>query len=133
MVMNLLFFLMAGGTLCLLLWSGMELFNAQEDPLGDRLEELQTHAMVASARTTRRKGSGARGLDRILYIVGLFPGGEDWMKGSDKLLHRAGVRKKYGLAVYTIGTILFTLLLLMGLLWLKRDALDSSLLGGLVA
>src|SRR5205823_5103548 len=48
-------------------------------------------------------------------------------------LHRAGVRKKYGLAIYTIGTILFTLLLLMGLLWLKRDALDSSLLGGLVA
>jgi len=50
MLTNLLFFLIAGGTLTLLLWTGLELFRAQEDPLGDRLEELQTQAMVVSAR-----------------------------------------------------------------------------------
>ena len=65
--------------------------------------------------------------DGILSLVGMVPGGEDWMRGSDRLLRRAGVRKKYALAVYTIGTILWTLLLLTGLLWVKRDQLDSSL------
>src|SRR5437764_6898465 len=132
MLMNLLFFVAAGATLSLLLWSGAEIFRAQEDPLGDRLEELQSQALVAAQRTARRK-IGGTGLDRILSLVGMVPGGEDWMRGSDRLLRRAGVRKKYALAVYTIGTILWTLLLLTGLLWVKRDQLDSSLLGGLVA
>jgi tight adherence protein C len=132
MLMNLLFFVAAGATLSLLLWSGAEIFSAQEDPLGDRLEELQSQALVAAQRTARRK-IGDTGLDRILWLVGMVPGGEDWMRGSDRLLRRAGVRKKYALAVYTIGTILWTLLLLTGLLWVKRDQLDSSLLGGAVA
>src|SRR5438045_1029507 len=111
MLTNLLFFALAGLTLSLLMWSGIELFRNQEDPLGDRLEELQSQALVVAHRAARRK-VGGRGLDRILSIVALFPGGEDWMRGSEKLLHRAGMRKKYALAVYTIGTILFTLLLL---------------------
>src|SRR3954463_10259660 len=109
MLTNLLFFVMAGGTLSLLWWSGVEIFRTQEDPLGDRLEELQSQALVVAQRTARRKLGGS-GLDRILSLVALFPGGDDWMRGSDRLLHRAGVRKKYALAVYTIGTILFTLL-----------------------
>jgi tight adherence protein C len=132
MLMNLLFFVAAGATLSLLLWSGAEIFSAQEDPLGDRLEELQSQALVAAQRTARRK-IGGTGLDRILWLVGMVPGGEDWMRGSDRLLRRAGVRRKYALAVYTIGSILWTLLLLIGLLWVKRDQLDSSLLGGAVA
>src|SRR3982751_111320 len=131
MLMNILFFLMAGATLSLLLWSGMEIFRTQEDPLGERLEELQSQALVVAQRTARRK-IGGTGLDRILSVVGMFPGGEDWMRGSDRLLRRAGVRNKYALAVYTLGTILWTLLLLAGLIWVKRDELDSSLLGGVV-
>ena len=41
MLVNLLFFLFAGGTITLLLWTGIEIFRTQEDPLADRLEELQ--------------------------------------------------------------------------------------------
>jgi tight adherence protein C len=132
MLMNILFFVAAGATLSLLLWSGTEIFRAQEDPLGDRLEELQSQALVVAQRTARRK-IGGTGLDRILSVVGMIPGGEDWMRGSDRLLRRAGVRNKYALAVYTLGTIFWTLLLLTGLIWVKRDQLDSSLLGGVVA
>ena len=132
MLMNLFFFVAVGATLSLLLWSGIELFRTQEDPLGDRLEELQSQALVAAQRTARRKPGGT-GLDRVLYLVGMFPGGEDWMRGSERLLHRAGVRKKYALALYTIGTLVWTLLLLGGLFWLKRHELDSSLLGGITA
>src|SRR5437762_4941101 len=128
MLSNPLFFMMAGATLSLLLWSGVELFREQEDPLGDRLEELQSQALLAAQRTARRK-LGGRGLDRILSVVAALPGGEDWVRGSERLLTRAGVRKKYALALYTLGTIVWTLLLLTGLLWIKRNELDSSLLG----
>jgi tight adherence protein C len=131
MLTNLLFFALLGGTLSLLLWSGAALFENQEDPLGDRLEELQSQALVSAQRTARRK-LGGRGIDRVLSVVALL-GGEDWMRGSERLLHRAGIRNKHALAIYTLGTILFTVLLVGGLFWLKRDALDSSILGGLVA
>jgi len=132
MLTYLLFFVAVGATLSLLLWSGTEIFRTQEDPLGDRLDELQSQALVAAQRTARRK-IGGTGLDRILSFVAMVPGGEDWMRGSERLLRRAGVRKQYALAVYTLGTIIWTLILLTALLWLKRDALDSSLLGGVVA
>jgi tight adherence protein C len=131
MLTYFLFFLAAGATLSLLLWSGVEIFRNQEDPLGDRLEELQSQALVVAQRTTRRKASG--GLDRIQSLVALFPGGEDWMHGSDRLLQRAGIRYKHALSLYVLCTIVFTLLLLAGLFWLKWDSLDSSILGGLVA
>jgi tight adherence protein C len=132
MLTSLLFFVLLGATLSLLAWSGTEIFGDQEDPLGDRLDELQSQALVAAQRTARRK-LGGTGIDRVLGVIALFPGAEDWLRGSERLLHRAGVRAKYALAVYAIATILFTLALLGGLFWLKRNELDSSILGGLVA
>jgi tight adherence protein C len=132
MLTALLFFLVLGATLTALLWLGMDVFGPQEDPLGDRLEELQSRAIVASQRTGRRKLGGS-GIHRILGMIAVVPGAEDWIRGSERLLHRAGVRAKYALALYIIGTILFTLGLLGGLFWIKRDQLDSSLLGGVVA
>src|SRR5882672_5103277 len=126
---NLIFFVITGATLMLLFWLGVDLFRPQEDPLGDRLEELQSQAIVASQRTTRRK-SGERGL---LYLVGLFPGGEDWIHTSERLLKRAGIRKKYALPLYIAGTLLWALLLLAGTVWLQRDNLGTNLLGGTVA
>ena len=132
MLTNLLFFLLAGGTLTLLIWSAMELFRNVEDPLGDRLEELQTHAMVAAARTPRRK-AGASGPGRILNFVSLFPGADDWIRGSERLLNRAGIRRKWALSLYIIGTIVFTLALLAGMLWLQRENPPASMLGGVVA
>ena len=60
MVFGLLFFLLALATFSTLVWSGMQLFSRQEDPLGDRLEELQAHAMVAAARTPPEGGGRFR-------------------------------------------------------------------------
>jgi tight adherence protein C len=132
MLTDLLFFLFTGATLSLLLWTGMELFRSQEDPLGDRLEGLQSQAMVVAARTARRKRAG-RGLDRFLYLVGLFPGGDDWMRSTEKLLNQAGVRRKQALAVYTILVILFVLSLAAGVIYLQRNNPPTSLIGGLLA
>jgi tight adherence protein C len=132
MLTDLLFFLLTGATLTLLIWTGAELFRNQEDPLGDRLEGLQSQAMVVAARAARRKRAG-RGLDRFLYLVGLFPGGDDWMRGTEKLLNQAGVRRKQALAVYTILVILFVLSLAGGVIYLQRNNPSTSLIGGLAA
>ncbi|HTX36967.1 MAG TPA: type II secretion system F family protein [Bryobacteraceae bacterium] len=132
MLTNLFFFLIAGATLSLLAWSGMELFRNQEDPLGDRLEELQSRAMVVAKSAARRKNSG-RGLDRILFLVASVPGGDDWIHGSEKLLNRAGIRRRNATAIYVILTLLFALTLVAGLVYLQRNNPPTSLLGGLVA
>ncbi|MBS1855775.1 MAG: type II secretion system F family protein [Acidobacteria bacterium] len=133
--MNLIFFILVGGTLSLLLWTGYELFFVnQENPLADRLEGLQSQAMVTAARTSRRKNGGT-GLDRVLGFIGLFPGGEDWMNGTEKLLSQAGVRRKSALALYCIFVLIFTASLFAGTIYLQKDNKDAaaSLFGGLVA
>src|SRR5437867_3431774 len=115
MLIDLLFFVFAGATLTVLFWSGFELTRAREDPLGDRLEELQSQALVAVQRAARRKTSG-RGIDRVLNLVSAFPGGEDWLHGSERLLHRAGIRKRQALAIYVILTLLFLFSLAAGMI-----------------
>ena len=135
MLTNLFFFLLTGCTLSLIIWTGFELFRNQEDPLAERLEGLQSQALVVTSRvTTRRKASGT-GLDRVLYLIGLVPGGEDWMSGTEKLLHQAGVRRKSALAVYCIGVLIFVLALAAGTIYLQRDNPNGagSLIGGLAA
>src|SRR5437588_691872 len=71
MLTYLLLFAALGAALSLLVWSGSGLMESSEDPLGDRLEELQSLALVSSQRTARRT-LGGRGLDRVLSIVDLL-------------------------------------------------------------
>src|SRR5438067_4061107 len=130
MLTTVLFFLFAGATLTALVWSGAELMRNQEDPLADRLDELQSQAMVLAQKTIRRKG---RGVNRILYLVSLLPGGDDWMRGSERLLNRAGIRRRNALAVYVIFTLIFFLTLTSVMIYLQRHNPASSWLGGLVA
>jgi tight adherence protein C len=130
MLTNVLFFLLTGTTLSVLLWTGVELFRTQEDPLGDRLEELQSQALVVAQRTARRKSTG-RGLDRVLSLVARAPGGEDWLHETERLLNRAGIRRKYALAVYTILTLVFVLMLTTLMVWVERDNPATSVLIGI--
>ena len=124
-----LFFVLMAATLTALAWSGLELFRNQEDPLGDRLEELQAHAMVsAGPRAPRRKASGTP-LDRFLFLVSLVPGADDWMRGSEKLLARAGIRSRNALGVYVLITIVFMLTLVLVMLRLQTGGQASSLIG----
>ena len=127
MMINLLFFLLTGATLTLLAWTGVEIFRSQEDPLGDRLDGLETQAMAATARAARRKNAG-RGLDRFLYLIGLLP-------GAEKLLAQAGVRRKSALALYCIIVLLFVMTLCAGTIYLQRGNAGGAgpLIGGLAA
>ena len=132
MIFGTLFFLLAFSTFVALVWSGLELFQDKEDPLGDRLEELQAHAMVASARSPKRKGGGGF-VNSFLYVISLIPGGEDWMGDTEKELAQAGIRNRQALARYAIGQMIFALLLLGGMLYLQRGNPMSSQFGGVMA
>ena len=58
-MLTALFFLLAFATIGTLIWAGVQLLQVEENPLADRLQELQSNAMVTSAgRTPRRTGKG---------------------------------------------------------------------------
>lgn len=132
MLLPALFFLFAFVTLTALMWSGYEIFRNQEDPLGDRLEELQAHAMVATSRAPRRKAGGGF-LNSFLYFVSLFPGGEDWLRGTEKELAQAGIRNKRALALYAFGQILFMAAVLGVMLYFQRNNDLAPKFGGMIA
>src|SRR5947208_1602079 len=120
-MLTLIFFILSGATLSVMLWAGFELFiQPQEDPLGDRLDGLQSQAMVATARSTRRKAT-AQGIDRTLYFISLIPGGEDWMNGTERLLAQAGIRRKSALAMYCLLVLVFVGSLFAVTIYLQRD------------
>jgi tight adherence protein C len=131
-IVSALFFLFAFATLAAMMWSGFMLFRSQDDPLGDRLEELQAHAMVAVQRQPRRRGGGGF-LNSFLYIISLIPGGDDWLRDTERELAQAGVRRRQAIAYYAIGQVLFMALMLGGMMYLQRNNQIAQRLGGMVA
>lgn len=122
------FFLFAFATMATLVWCVTELFKNQEDPLGDRLVELQSNAMVVAARTARRPTRGGF-VNNMLYVLGLI-GLDGWMKDTQKELNQAGMRSKRALAVYAFFNLLFLLFLIAGAVYLQKEkALGDMLLG----
>lgn len=132
MLIPALFFIFAFVTLAALMWSGFEVFRDQEDPLGDRLEELQAHAIVTSHRGPRRKGGGGF-LNSFLYFVSLVPGGEDWIRDTEKELAQAGIRRRQATGLYALGSVLFMVALLALMLYLQRDNDFTMKLGGMLS
>jgi len=131
MLLLILFFALMFITIAAMLWSGVELFREQEDPLGDRLVDLQAHAMVGATQAPRRRGGGL--LNTVLYIISLAPGGEGWLLDTEEELAQAGIRKRQALAAYALGNILFFLALVAGAFLLQRGGDFLPKFGGLVA
>src|SRR5689334_10474864 len=132
MLTPILFFVLAFATLSAMLWAGIQLFGNQEDPLGDRLEELQSRAMVTSGRALRRRAGGGF-LNSFLYLISIVPGGEDWLRDTEKELAQAGIRKKQALALYALGHILFMIGILAAMSYFQQDNPLTNRLGGLIA
>lgn len=132
MTIPVIFFLSALLTIAALMWSGYELFRDREDPLGDRLEELQAHALVSNHRAPRRKVGGGF-FNSFVYFVSLFPGGEDWLRETEKELAHAGIRRKEAVALYALSSVLFMIALLAGMLYLQRDNDITMKIGGLLS
>src|SRR5215472_12418126 len=128
MLTNAVFFLFAFATVATLIWSGMELFRNQDDPLGDRLQELQSNAMVTATRASRRPTGGGF-VNNFLYVLGVI-GLDGWMRETQRELNQAGLRSKRALAVYALCNVVFVLLLVAGAIYLQREkAIGDMLIG----
>lgn len=130
-MLTALFFLLAFATVAALIWSGIRLFQVEENPLADRLEALQSSAMVATTRVSRRKGGGGF-VNWLLYVISMIPGGEDWIRDSEKELNQAGIRNRQAVAIYAIFNVAFMLLLIAGAIWLQRDKAPTQMLIGIL-
>jgi tight adherence protein C len=120
MVIAALFFIFCFATIVAMLWSGMHLFQTEDNPLDDRLLELQSAsgAPVAGAGS-RRARTGF--LNQVLYLISLIPGGDDWIGETEKHLQAAGVRRRETMAIYCIGNALFFVSMIALFLWLSWD------------
>src|SRR5260370_1625893 len=113
-MLTALVFLAAFATIGTLIWAGLQLIQPEEDPLADRLQELQSSAIVTSTgRTPRRTGKGGF-LNWVLYIVSVIPGGEDWIDENEKELNQAGIRNRKGVALSALFNFAFIEALLVG-------------------
>ncbi|MCS7315209.1 MAG: type II secretion system F family protein [Bryobacterales bacterium] len=127
-----LFFVLVFLTVAALLWSALMLARTREDPLRDRLEELQMQAMVNPSRAPRRRAGGGLA-NFFLYLISLVPGGDDWLRRSERELNQAGIRRREALAVYTAGHLLFFAAALAGMAWVQRNNTGITWLTGMVA
>lgn len=130
-MITILFFVLAFLTLAGLLYGGLILLQPQENPLADRLEDLQTASGVARQRTSRRIAGGGF-WDGFLYLVSSL-GGEDWIRETEKELAQAGIRNKNSTALYLFGHVMFMLLVLGGMFYLQRNNDATQMMGGMLA
>jgi tight adherence protein C len=133
MLLNLTFFLLTFATLSVLGWSGYELFRVKEDPLGDRLEELQAHAMATKSTAESRRRGGGGFLNSVLYYISVLPGGDSWLGDTEKELAQAGVRRRQGLAYYALFQVIFLVTLVIFMLYVNRNNEIAPRIGSVVA
>src|SRR5260370_16097640 len=132
-MLTALFFLATFATIGTLIWAGLQLIQPEENPLADRLQELQSSAMVTSTgRAPRRTGQGGF-LNWVLYVVSVIPGGEDWIDENEKELNQAGIRNRKGVALYALFNLAFLASLMGGAIWLQLGKPFSQVLIGLMA
>ncbi|MBM3792626.1 MAG: type II secretion system F family protein [Acidobacteria bacterium] len=138
----IVFFLLCFGTVAAMLWSGFQLFAgaaaaAEEgSPLDDRLEELVAaggQAQQAGLRGKRRYVAGGGVMNSLMYLISLAPGGEDWLRDTEKELGAAGVRKREMVAAYCLFHAGFLVLCLGGMLYLQRGNEPAKIIAGLAA
>ncbi len=128
-----LFFIVSFITLVTLMWCGFHLFVEQDNPLEDRLEELQSNTVGTTQMRSRRRRSGGGALNAILYAISLFPGADEWLRDTEKELQAAGVRSRSYIALYSIGNVLFLCAMLGGMFWLQWENELSKKIAGLAA
>jgi tight adherence protein C len=131
MLIPALSFVLIFTTVVALIWSGVELFRNREDPLADRLEELQSHAIARVGPAQRRRGGGF--FNNFLYLISLLPGVEGWLRDVERELAQAGVRRRSALAIYAMCHLAFLVALTAGMLYIQRDNNITQKFTGLVA
>jgi tight adherence protein C len=131
--MLILVFILAFATIVALVWSGMQVFQEQEDPVADRLAELQNSVLVGAPRGATRRRAEAGFLNRFVYVISLIPGADGWIRDNEKKLNRAGVRTKSAASIFVVCCFVFMVLLMLGMAYMQRNNTPAQMLGGLAA
>jgi tight adherence protein C len=123
MIFAAAFFVFSFATLVAMLWSGFHLVQEEEYPLEERIDQLQSataaNAQVQSRGRKRMAGGGL--LNSLMYLISVFPGGEEWLRDTEKELQGAGVRRRELIALYCVGNILFFFAVIGGLLYFNWE------------
>lgn len=128
----LLFFVLALATLTTLVWSGVQLLRPQDDPLADRLLELENSAggsVVGERHRRSRRGF----LNRFVNFLEGLPGGEDWIREAERRLRQAGYRGERAIGIYSVIASSFMVVCLGGMVLLQRGNPVSNMFGGMIA
>ena len=128
-----IYFVVMFAIIAVLIWSAIELSRNEENPLDDRLAELQAHALVSNTSRSQRRKSGGGFVNSVLYVISLIPGGEDWILETDRELAHAGIRKKEATVLFAFFQFFFTVALFTLMMYLQRDnPIMNKLVGGLI-
>ncbi len=133
MLTSLFVFVAFFAILAVLGWSASQLFTDRENPLDLRLDELQASSATSNTTRAPRRRIGGGFSNSILYIVSLIPGGEEWIRDTERELAQAGLRNKSAVAYYALFQATFFAALIGGMLYLQRGNPITNKIGGLVA
>jgi len=128
----ILFFVLAFLILATIIYAGIALMQPQEDPLTDRLGEIQSATGVTVRRSGNTRYFGGGFLNSFLYLVSRF-GGEGWIRDTERELAQAGIRNRNATSFYILGSVLFMLLMVGGMLYFQIGNDFGSQFGGMVA
>jgi tight adherence protein C len=128
---TILFFILTLAIVFSLIWAGYQLLQSQDDPLSERLAELQVSASAVQAERRSRNRRGF--LNRYVRIISSLPGGEDWIKGGEKRLRQAGYRGDRAIGIYTVIASLTLIVCLAGMLYLQRNNPPSTIFTAMIA
>jgi tight adherence protein C len=132
MIEQLLFFALAFATFAALAWSAVMLMERRDDPLRERLEELQAIAGAGAARQQRRWAGGGFS-NSFLYLASMVPGMDEYLRDTEKELGQAGIRHRESLAVFVLFHFCFLLTIISVMFWLQRGNPLATKFGGLIA
>jgi tight adherence protein C len=130
MFTGLIFFLLTFMTIITLVWAGGEILRPPEDPLADRLAELQNAVRTSSIKRGAQIGRGFR--PRFIRTIASLPGGAGWLKGSELRLRQAGYRGEEALGTYVAIAVTVVVACIAGMIWLERNAPASSIFSALI-
>jgi tight adherence protein C len=132
MLTPILFFVFAFLTIGAMIWSGIQLIQVEENPLEDRLADLQSQS-TSTAVQFRRRHRGRGFFDRFLFIISHIPGMDDYLNDTEKELAQAGIRNRQALGSFVLGHVAFMVLMIGGMIYLQRGNPFSQKFGGIVA
>jgi tight adherence protein C len=128
----ILFFLLAFVILGTIIYTGLSLLQPQEDPLTDRLGEIQSSTGVTTRRVGTKRYFGGGFLNSFLYLVSRL-GGESWIRDTDRELAQAGIRNRNATALYLLGSILFFVTIVSVMLYFQAGNDFTQQFGGIVS